>query len=225
MASWMVHLRISDMLLDAVPNLSETEFVVGNIAPDSGVPNDDWSVYTPAKSVSHFKDRDTSGKSYINIEKYVESYFNEEKRKRYTNKQFSFYLGYLVHLLTDVLWIENVMLRLANKYSDDYAADSTSTIWRWKKDFYDLDAKFIKENPDLRAYKIFSQAICFDNLYMKEFPRDAFENRREYITAFYSTERCDLDRNYQYFKEDEMNEFVISAAGQIKIEVAQYLKC
>ena len=33
MASWMVHLRIADKLLNLIPNLSDTEFIVGNIAP------------------------------------------------------------------------------------------------------------------------------------------------------------------------------------------------
>ena len=55
MASWMVHLRIADKLLYEIPNFSDTEFVVGNIAPDSGVPNDDWSVFTPCGDISHFK--------------------------------------------------------------------------------------------------------------------------------------------------------------------------
>lgn len=42
MASWMVHLRIADKLLDQLKNIDETAFVMGNIAPDSGVPNEDW---------------------------------------------------------------------------------------------------------------------------------------------------------------------------------------
>ena len=42
MASWMVHLRIADCLLDRLSEtgkIDDTAFVVGNIAPDSGVPN------------------------------------------------------------------------------------------------------------------------------------------------------------------------------------------
>ena len=42
MASWMVHLRIADELLKHISNIDETAFVMGNIAPDSGVPNEDW---------------------------------------------------------------------------------------------------------------------------------------------------------------------------------------
>ena len=55
MASWIVHLRIADKLLNEIFNLSSTEFVVGNIAPDSGIPNGDWSVFTPSGDISHFK--------------------------------------------------------------------------------------------------------------------------------------------------------------------------
>ena len=32
MASWMVHLRVADSLLDQIPDLSQAEFIVGNIA-------------------------------------------------------------------------------------------------------------------------------------------------------------------------------------------------
>ena len=42
MASWMVHLRIADKLLELLKDIDETAFVMGNIAPDSGVPNEDW---------------------------------------------------------------------------------------------------------------------------------------------------------------------------------------
>jgi hypothetical protein len=50
MATWMVHLRIADKLLNKIKGLSYTEFVVGNIAPDSGVPNDAWSVLRRAET-------------------------------------------------------------------------------------------------------------------------------------------------------------------------------
>ena len=55
MASWMIHLRVADLLLDRIPDLDETAFVMGNIAPDSGTVSPDWSQYFPPKSVSHFK--------------------------------------------------------------------------------------------------------------------------------------------------------------------------
>ena len=36
MASWMIHLRIADKLLDRIPDISPIEFIMGNMAPDSG---------------------------------------------------------------------------------------------------------------------------------------------------------------------------------------------
>ena len=54
MATWMVHLRIADGIMKEIPKLERQEFIMGNIAPDSGVPNEDWSVFTPNTNVSHF---------------------------------------------------------------------------------------------------------------------------------------------------------------------------
>lgn len=50
----MIHLREADLLTDRIPGLDETAFVVGNIAPDSGIPNADWTAYFPPKAVSHY---------------------------------------------------------------------------------------------------------------------------------------------------------------------------
>ena len=57
MASWMVHLRVADELLKQIENLDAQAFVMGNIAPDSGVPNEDWTVFQPPKDVSHFSEK------------------------------------------------------------------------------------------------------------------------------------------------------------------------
>ena len=58
MASWMVHLRVADELLKKIEKLDEQAFVIGNIAPDSGVPNEDWTVFQPPKDVSHFSEKE-----------------------------------------------------------------------------------------------------------------------------------------------------------------------
>ncbi len=49
MASWIVHLRIADQLLDQIPDLKSTEFVVGNIAPDSVSPTRTGLPILPAR--------------------------------------------------------------------------------------------------------------------------------------------------------------------------------
>lgn len=74
MASWMIHLRIADKLLDGLSNIEITEFIMGNIAPDSGVPNEDWSVFTPSVDISHFKEESLDGWKNINIDNFINAH-------------------------------------------------------------------------------------------------------------------------------------------------------
>ena len=215
MASWIVHLRITDKLLDRIPNLSPREFVVGNIAPDSGIPNADWSAFTPSGDVSHFKTTDADGLKDIHLNAYVERYFTAEQRRKYNGKQRSFYLGYLTHLLTDILWANGIVRPCIDRFKTLYDKDRAAWIWALKKDWYDLDFLYIKKNPDFKAFSIYKNALGFHNGYMDFFSNDAFENRREYIAGFYSGEREDLEREYIYLKEEEMDRFVHDGTEEI----------
>jgi hypothetical protein len=214
-ASWMVHLRIADKLLDNLCDLSDTEFIVGNIAPDSGIPNDDWSMFTPSGNISHFKTTDAEGFKDIHINEYENQYFSIKKRAQYNNKEKSFYLGYLTHLLTDMLWSDRIVRPSKVKFISLYERDSKEWIWTIKKDWYDLDFLYIRNNPDFRAFSIYKNAIGFHNEYMDFFSADAFDNRREYITSFYSEARDDLEREYQYLNETQMDQFVNESVEEI----------
>ncbi|MDT8718437.1 zinc dependent phospholipase C family protein [Clostridium sp. 19966] len=215
MASWMVHLRIADKLLNEISNLSSTEFVVGNIAPDSGIPNDDWSAFTPSGDISHFKTTDGDGLKDIHLSEYIGRFFTVEQRKKYNNKQKSFYIGYLTHLLTDIMWVNEIVRPSKDKFKSLYDKDRTEWIWTLKKDWYDLDFLYIKRNPNFRSFSIYKNAEGFNNNYMNFFSSDAFENRRKYIIGFYSEERKNLEREYIYLKEEEMDRFVEEGAEKI----------
>lgn len=215
MATWMVHLRIADKLMDEISSLSFTEFVVGNIAPDSGVPNKDWSIFTPSGDVSHFKTTDADGFKDIHLNEYVDNYYSVEQRTQYDTKQKSFYLGYLTHLLADMMWADHIVRPSKDKFIELYNKDKTEWIWTLKKDWYDLDFLYLKRNPYFRAYSIYNNAIGFQNEYLDFFSIDAFDIRREYITGFYNGKRDNLEREYPYLKEDEMNCFVDNCSEKI----------
>ncbi len=211
MASWMVHLRIADKLFDRIPDLSPIEFVVGNIAPDSGVPNEDWSAFTPNTKISHFK-----GDSKIAVpEAFAAKYFTNAQQPAYSQRHRSFYLGYLVHLITDVLWVKKVFAPSREKFADLYTSDKNNFVWRVKEDWYDLDFKYLRDHPDFRAFQIYLRAEGFTNEFMDEFSADAFDNRRQYITGWYLQGKDNLDREYPYLTELEMDAFVESSAGEI----------
>lgn len=217
-ASWMVHLRIADKLLDQIPGLAPVEFIVGNIAPDSGVPNEDWSKFTPGKDVSHFKTEEKQ----VDAAAFAGKYFTAEQQCGYTAAQYSFYLGYLVHLLTDALWVSHILLPSKEKFAAERAADKRRFVQRMKDDWYDLDFKYLRDHPGFRAFRVYLGAVGFVNEFMEEFSPDAFDNRREYITSFYLQKNDNLDRAYPYLTEAEMDAFVESGVGVILEELKIY---
>ncbi len=215
MASWMVHLRIADNILSELSELSPKEFVVGNIAPDSGVPNEDWSAYIPSGDVSHFKTTDAEGFKDIHINEYVEQFYSAIQRKQYTVEQKSFYLGYLTHLITDMMWSELIVRPSMYKFKALYDMDRNEWIRTLKKDWYDLDFLYLKKHPNFSAYSTYRKATGFENKYLDIFSTDAFDKKRVYITNFYNNMRSNIEREYNCLSEKEMDNFVSEASAKI----------
>lgn len=223
MASWMVHLRIADKLLDLVPETASTEFVVGNIAPDSGRPSEDGKTFIPSREVSHFNTNDQYGIKEIHEERFIEKYYSPKQRKSYDEKQEAFYLGYIVHLLTDKLWVKNVTHPTREKFSDLFE-ENEGEFWRGiKADWYDLDTMYLKKNPNFRAFHIYEEAVGFKNRYLDFYSEDALDLRRKDIVGFYRRE-CNLaDRDFNYYTEKEMADFVEKASAEIREEIEKYI--
>ena len=92
MASWMIHLRIADKLLDRIPDISPIEFIMGNLAPDSGAPLEGGGFF-PDQTVSHFRLDDGNGKKVMNLDAYRARYFSPALIAGYDERQYAFYLG------------------------------------------------------------------------------------------------------------------------------------
>lgn len=92
MASRVMHYCISALLAAELGIDNPQEFMLGGIAPDvhalMGVPKD----------VTHFKDVDADGESRINYVRFYETYNDRLGQP--------FYLGYLTHLVSDVVWLQ-----------------------------------------------------------------------------------------------------------------------
>ena len=212
MASWMVHLRIADELLPHLKRIDETAFVIGNIAPDSGVPNSDWSEFHPPKTATHFQTK-ADDRSFIDVDTFCGSYFNEKSKSGYSLKEYSFFLGYYVHLLTDVRWSKTIVASLKKDYPKEYSENKDGLIQSAKEDWYDLDFLYLEQHPEFRAFAVYENAIGFDNEFMDMFSKDAFENRRQYICGFYhGEEHGDLHREYRYLTPERADSFVKDTA-------------
>ena len=223
MASWMVHLRVADKLLSRLDGIDETAFVVGNIAPDSGVPNSDWTEFHPPKTVSHFYKKNEDG-IYVDIDVFCNRYFNANVIKTYNKKEFSFFLGYYVHLLTDMRWITDIAGALKRDYPDEYENDNNNLIWKAKSDWYDLDFLYLRQHPDFRAFAIYENAVGFENEFMDIFSKDAFDNRRQYICGFYRGDgHGDLYREYKYLTQNQADDFVKNTSEMIFKQICDLL--
>lgn len=214
MASWMIHLRVADLLMDRIPGLDETAFVMGNIAPDSGVPNTDWTAYFPPKTVSHYKTR-REDETFFDIGQFLREHFFAGRIRAYSRREFSFFLGYYVHLLTDADWTLNIYRPMIAEYVEKRGEDRNAFIWKMKRDWYDLDFRYLEEHPGFRAFRIYEQASGFTNDFMDIFSRDAFDNRREYICGFYHGPHGELYRDYPFLNPAQADAFVEKTAESV----------
>ncbi len=208
MASWMAHLRIADRLVCEIGALPQVPFIVGNIAPDSGEPNADWSAFTPLREVSHWK---IAGVARIER---PERFRRKHLDAAQTPGEIAFHLGYYTHLVTDFIWARDVFLPQREQYAQAFAQDP-AFVWQIKRDMYDLDHLYLREHPDFRAFKLLAGVAVFPNTYLSYFSESAFEKKIAYIVDFYQNFKGELDRDYPYFTRAEMDRFVEGAVCEI----------
>lgn len=163
MASWMIHLRIAQQLYRQLNIESINEFVLGNIAPDSGIPSKDGSGFIPDAAVSHFRSLDENGIKKIHEEQFIRRYFTPAHRLSYSKKEYAFFLGYLTHLLTDKIWAREIVYSAKEKLN-----------------------KLFRANREFEAFRIYRESKDIRNTYVDCFSENAFEERRLFILNFYA---------------------------------------
>ena len=155
MASWIVHLRIAENLLGLFPDLDPARCAVGNIAPDSGIPDEKWETFTPPTEVTHFGNFPGAYRSLADMEFYRQ-YLLPLRGNGSTNPA-SFRIGYFFHLITDNLWSREIGIPTLKRYSAEFSADK-DFIWEVKKDWYGLDFIYVRDHPDSLFWRVFLTA-------------------------------------------------------------------
>ncbi len=203
MAMWIVHLWIADRVAERFVIPDETAFAVGTIAPDSGQPKPDGRNYEPSKTVSHFR---TAGR--IDPEKFAETYLSPDKIAAYTPRAFSFHLGYYVHLLTDVEWVNRIYWPVMQHYEDSPQEMKDAVRNAMRRDWIDNDYLFLETHPEPYTYRLYRSAAGFRNEYISFFEPDAFEVKQRLICSFYQSDHGPLDRDYPYLTPAATDRFV-----------------
>jgi len=231
MASWMIHFRVAQAMLDRgalgeCPERAPAEaFVMGNIAPDSGVPTPEGG-YSPDKNTSHFMRRFEGVPAGQNPERCDPHLFAREwlipALDREDRVAAAFYLGYLCHLVTDNGWVRDFIYPAKVRFAHLRLVDGAETpegVARFyaflKRDWYDMDFLYLRRRPDLPAYGLFLNAPRFDNGFLPFFPADAFEVRRSEIEAFYRKGVAAVEERAVYISEDEAEAFLQRVADEI----------
>lgn len=220
MASWVTHLRIADELLDTVDYVHQLHFIVGNIAPDAGEPNEDGSEFKPPTSISHWK---LEGIPHSRrSEKFKEEYLKSTIETNAT----AFYLGYYVHLLTDYIWVRDIYPLLERQFGlgFDY---NTSLMQKIKRNMFEIDCIYLKKHPNFNAFSTLIKIKTYPNVYLKYFQREAFEKKIVYIKNYYSnyhSEINEITENHSYIGERNVNNFVIDAKNEIHDKIKDLLR-
>lgn len=215
MASWMIHLRVAQGIYQKLNLKNITEFVMGNIAPDSGIPTADGTGFVPDAELSHFRTVDENGIKNVHDDLFVERYFTKDRRESYNEREYAFYFGYLVHLLTDKLWASKIVYGAKEKFSDLFEQDNIAFWEKIKRDWYDLDFLYLKKYPEFEAFRIYEGIKEFKNSYLDFFAEDAFVQRKKFIIEFYREGIEKVKERETYISLDELDAFVEYAVEEI----------
>ncbi|MFX1280445.1 MAG: zinc dependent phospholipase C family protein [Promethearchaeota archaeon] len=216
MATWVTHFRIAENILNKYPNLNRNSWCIASIAPDCGLPNDDWSAFTPPKEISHFTLNGTGDFLATKTDKFILSDIKFFSRYLMDSdiispeEDITFLLGYFIHLVTDNLWNYFIMKPLKEKYIRTLQKNPRF-IWDVKRDWYDLDKIYITENKDSLFWTDFLKAELNKSI-LGFFPIEGIQRQLEFIKKFYQISKEEylelLEKDFVYMKNDEMDNFI-----------------
>ena len=206
MATWITHMRVAAHFMRRYPALNNREFLVGNVAPDGGVPNEDGIglSFTPEKTVTHF---------HTDTIRYDLRRFADEYLQKRDDTRWTFYLGYYFHLLTDRAFSSWYAEKKREPLYAEGLARDPQFIWEIKRDWYGQDHLFLREHPDFVFYTMFAPIEAFPNIYFDFFPPEAFTRHVRRITQFYLNAEEDPARAFPYLSKEE-TEWIVGDAIQ-----------
>lgn len=215
MGTWMCHLRIAEALLPDFPQFDPVAFSFGNLAPDSGVPNADWSSFDPPKEVTHFL-RPGEGEGRIRDLTFYYTYVAPAQHDS-DMARVSFLMGYFSHLLCENLWSHRIGSASKEAYAHHFQQDTQATWNKLKRDWYDLDHRYVRDHPASLFWRVYVPAPN-PPMYVPLVPTVALHQQLDYIRTFYSQSAAprNLDRTYPYLNEPTMTRFVTETARDIR---------
>lgn len=211
MPAWAIHFRVADMLLDKINGLNTEYFLIGNIAPDCGVPVS--GQYNPPTGVTHFTAEEISNKSDCDYDYIYNKYVKDESD---INKK-SFFTGYFVHLYTDC---QNAVLNcfpIEEKYGKFRETPGLSAAVR--REWNNIDFEFFKKNKS-PSFEIFKKLDGFEESYPEWYKNGEIPWQMKNIVSFYENNKPKYMK-YKYANSQHMSDFVVKAAQNVYEELSR----
>ena len=197
MATWIAHLRIAEHFMNKYPKLNCDEFLVGNIAPDCGV-LDENGMFTPSKKITHWLTEDI----VMDAEGFRAKHLDLD------DLRCNFYLGYYFHLITDNEWMKLYRKKMLEPAYVEGFKKYTDFTTIMKEDWYGQDQLYLMRNPGCVFFTRFTHIEKIDNIYFEDFGFDIFTNKVKEIAEYYLNAQEDENREFKYLSKMEMDLFV-----------------
>jgi len=203
MGTWISHLRIAENLISNFPEVDEVTFTFGNLSPDSGIPNEDWTQFDPPKEVTHFLRRGEDEHGIHDLEYYQQYLANIKPEDDI--KLYSFRLGYFFHLICDIMWSKRIGAATKRDYKKLFEEKQKEAIGIIKDDWYGLDQLYVKDHPESNFWNVIMPSP-YPSSYLPFVKDEALHQQYDHIRKFYSEPPDDwfLKIPYQYLNEKNM---------------------
>lgn len=200
MPTWINHFRVADNLLDKINQLNIEYFLIGNIAPDCGIPTGKNGEYVPSTNITHFTVKDISNKTDCNYNYIYENYIKNET----DIKKRSFFIGYFVHLFTDCEYALDIYLGAEKKYGK---FSDNLKLWKaFKTELHNIDELFLKDNY-IKSFELFKTYTGFSETYPDWYKNNEITKQMKNIVNFYAHPNP-KSMNYKYITPERISDLI-----------------
>ena len=208
MPTWANHFRIADKILPFIKTLDKEYFIIGNIAPDCGIPDGKHGVYRPPTGATHFtKDYLYSKKTDCDYEYIYHTYINGESEL----KKRSFFIGYYVHLFADCYYANRLFLPIEIKYGDFRENEPLRNAVASERN--NIDFLYFSENVS-PSFELFKSYDGFYEPYPEWYQNGEISRQMKNIVKHYTVNKP-KETEYHYLTPQIMNDFVNEVSAEV----------
>lgn len=199
-------------------------FFAGNICPDGIMARKDYQ--REMKLHTHLRDGIPDG-SFQETEKLM--LFRERLRDFFREnvygqeRDFSLYLGYLTHMLTDEKFILEIHGKVLESLAEaGYYRDNPETFALFGKDVDQIDFRLVAEYPGIdEAYRCLSRVSPYEIADMIT-EEELNDSRRWILSYFFESEHPLVEP--RFLKYDTMKQFIPEVVKEILQRLPEYLE-